>query len=220
MKKILITGANRGIGLQLAKRFQASGYKVFATCRTASEELKQLDIAFIENFDVFESDVDERLKELLGSEKIDALINNAGIMLKGSLDEWTEENILKQIKINSLGPLRVTRGALSFFSDQAKIAVITSRMGSIADNTSGGAYGYRMSKAAVNAAFMSLSHDLKDRNIAVGIFHPGWVQTDMTGNSGPMTTEESANNLFQRFEELNLENSGTFWHSNGEILPW
>ena len=119
-----------------------------------------------------------------------------------------------------LGPLRVTHSLLPALKDGAKVALITSRMGSIADNDSGGSYGYRMSKAALNAAGVSLAQDLAARGIAIAILHPGYVRTDMTGQSGLIDTDESVAGLLQRINELNAQNSGTFWHTNGEVLPW
>ena len=100
------------------------------------------------------------------------------------------------------------------------MALITSRMGSIADNDSGGSYGYRMSKSALNAAGKSLALDLASAGIAVGLFHPGWVSTDMTNHNGQISAEQSASMLLARIDRLNQENSGTFWHANGEVLPW
>lgn len=97
---------------------------------------------------------------------------------------------------------------------------MTSRMGSIEDNDSGGRYGYRVSKAGLNAAGKSLAVDLKDRGIPVAILHPGFVKTDMTGNNGDITAEQAAHRLVQRMDELNLGNTGTFWHSDGSVLPW
>merc|ERR1719229_536810 len=126
------------------------------------------------------------------------------------------EKLLDQFNVNSLGPLRVVRGVFSRLSTGAKIAIITSRMGSISDNTSGGYYGYRMSKTAVNCAAKSLSVDLKEHGIAVGLLHPGYVRTDMTDGNGFIDAPESAEGLLARFDELNIENSGTFWHMNGE----
>jgi NAD(P)-dependent dehydrogenase (short-subunit alcohol dehydrogenase family) len=116
--------------------------------------------------------------------------------------------------------LRVTEALLGNLTADAKIAFITSRMGSIADNSSGGYYGYRMSKAALNAAATSLALDLKPRGIAVAILHPGYVQTAMVNFGGDISAEESAQRLSKRIEGLTLENSGNFWHSNGETLPW
>jgi len=122
--------------------------------------------------------------------------------------------------VNALGPLRTVHALLAALQTGAKIALITSRMGSMADNTSGGYYGYRMSKAALNAAGVSLAHDLKARRIAVAILHPGYVRTDMTDRAGMIEPDASARLLLQRIDELTLETSGTFWHANGERLPW
>ena len=127
----------------------------------------------------------------------------------------------KQFEVNALGTLRVTNALLPNLSSGSKVIIMTSRMGSIGDNTSGGSYGYRMSKAALSMAGKSLSHDLKPQGIAVAILHPGLVKTRMTGftDSG-ITTEQAVTGLLERIEELNLKNTGSFWHSNGEILPW
>jgi NAD(P)-dependent dehydrogenase (short-subunit alcohol dehydrogenase family) len=123
-------------------------------------------------------------------------------------------------EVNSLGPLLTTQALVGNLGEGSKVGIITSRMGSIDDNDSGGSYGYRMSKAAVNAAGKSLSIDLKPKGIAVAILHPGWVRTDMTGHNGLIDTDESACGLLDRMEELTLETSGSFWHTNGELLPW
>ena len=124
--------------------------------------------------------------------------------------------------VNALGPLRVTHALLSAdkIASPGKVAVITSRMGSIGDNTSGRRYGYRMSKAAVNAGFRSLAVDLKDRNIHVGILHPGMVQTDMIGGASGIPPEEAVEGLLNRIHELDAERSGRFFHQNGQELPW
>ena len=127
---------------------------------------------------------------------------------------------VNMFEVNSLGPLLITQALLGNLGEGSKVGIITSRMGSIADNDSGGSYGYRMSKAAVNAAGKSLAIDLKPRGIAVGILHPGWVRTDMTGRNGLIDANESAKGLLARMDELNLDNTGTFWHANGELLPW
>ena len=137
-----------------------------------------------------------------------------------SLDELDLESARRQFEVNALGPLRVTQSLLHALKDGAKIALVTSRMGSIADNDSGGSYGYRMSKAALNAAGVSLAKDLRERGIAVAILHPGYVRTDMTGQSGLIDVDESVAGLLGRIDGLDLENSGSFWHTNGELLPW
>ncbi len=126
----------------------------------------------------------------------------------------------RQFEVNSLGPLRVTAALRGNLGQGSKVAIVTSRMGSIEDNTSGGRYGYRMSKAAVNMAGRSLANDLKDRGVAVAILHPGFVRTEMTGHQGLIDPPESAAGLIARIDELTLETTGGFWHANGEIIPW
>jgi NAD(P)-dependent dehydrogenase (short-subunit alcohol dehydrogenase family) len=160
------------------------------------------------------------LQERLSGVSIDVLINNAGILRDERLGSIDYATVLEQFEVNTLGPLRVTEALLGNLGKGAKVALITSRMGSIADNTSGGRYGYRMSKAALNIAGVSLARDLQPRGIAVALLHPGYVQTAMVGFGGDISAEEAARRLITRIDELNLENSGSFWHSNGEILPW
>lgn len=218
MTEIIITGANRGIGLKLTEMFTDRGEHVTALCRSASDALKKTGATVIEGIDVTDP---ESLKKL-GSEAgkdYDLLINNAGILRSDNLKTAERNEILEQFKVNSLGPLEVTLSLLDRIKDGGRIAVITSRMGSIADNGSGQYYGYRMSKAAVNAAFVSLARDLENRNISVGILHPGMVATEMTGRQG-IPVEEAASGLIQRIDELNAEKSGRFFHQNGEELPW
>ncbi|MCP4295924.1 MAG: SDR family NAD(P)-dependent oxidoreductase, partial [Proteobacteria bacterium] len=137
-----------------------------------------------------------------------------------TLHDMNYERIERQFATNAMGPLRVTHALLDNLKNGSKLALITSRMGSIADNTTGSRYGYRMSKAALNAAGMSLAQDLKHENIAVAILHPGYVQTGMTGYTGDITPSEAAKRMYQRIEELTLKTTGSFWHSNGEILDW
>jgi len=148
------------------------------------------------------------------------LINNAGVLSDESLDDLDLDRIRRQFEVNSLGPLRVTAALRRNLRSGAKVAIITSRMGSIDDNTSGGRYGYRMSKAAVNMAGRSLAHDLRPDGIAVAILHPGFVRTGMTGHTGLIDPPESAAGIIARIDELTAETSGSFWHANGELLPW
>ena len=122
--------------------------------------------------------------------------------------------------MNTLGPLRLVQSLRDNLQAASKVAVITSRLGSIEDNTSGGFYGYRISKAGVNMVVKCLSLDLQAHDIAVGVFHPGYVQTDMTGHRGDVTAEACAANLVKRFDELSLATTGCFFHANGEPLPW
>lgn len=220
MKTALITGANRGIGLALCKTYLAQGWKVIGVCRTASPELTESGARVIAGVDVTDPEALAQLADTLAGKPIDLLINNAGIFLNETLGEIDYNNIRQQFLINAEAPLRVTEALLGNMTTGAKIAFITSRMGSIADNSSGGYYGYRMSKAALNAAATSLTKDLKPRGIAVAILHPGYVQTAMVNFGGDISADESAQRLSQRIAGLTLENSGSFWHSNGETLPW
>jgi len=217
---IVITGANRGIGLALAQQWKARGDRVLAVCRQASTALVDSGVEIIDGVDVSTADGVSNLASALGDTSVDLLYNNAGIMLSETVDDMNYEQILQQFEVNTMGPLRVTMALLNNLHAGSKVGLMTSRMGSIADNTSGKKYGYRISKAGLNAAGKSLALDLHDRGIAVAILHPGWVQTDMTGHSGNLTVDEAASNLIARMDELNLENSGTFWHSDGSVLPW
>jgi len=219
MSTVLITGANRGIGLELCRQLRERGDRVIAACRKAGPELEGAASQVHEGVDVADDASVQRLAEALGDTAIDVVVNNAGIMSNESLEDLDFERIRRQFEVNALGPLRVTAALLSRLGYGAKVVVVTSRMGSIADNTSGGRYGYRMSKAAVNMAAVSLARDLKDRGIAVGILHPGMVATDLTGGRG-IPPAEAASGLVARIDELDLETTGTFRHANGEALPW
>ena len=220
MATILITGANRGIGLELSRQLKARGDNVIAVCRKSSPELDVLGVRVEADIEVSdEKSIAELAKRLKGA-RIDVLINNAGILRGDSLDRVDFAGITQQLEVNALGPLRVTTALLSSLHEGAKVVIITSRMGSMADNGSGGYYGYRMSKAAVNAAGVSLAHDLKARGIAVGLFHPGMVATEMTGRNG-IPADESVRGIIQRIDALTLQNTGRFTHAtNGEALPW
>jgi len=177
----------------------------------------------IDNVDVTDLNSIQTAKSLLKDLSIDALWNVAGAMTNEQLSHFDNpafKRMTSQFEINTLGPLRVTNTFLDQVKDGGKIIMMTSRMGSIDDNDSGGRYGYRMSKAALNAAAKSLAIDLHARRIAVGIFHPGWVKTDMTGHTGMMNVQESAKLLIQRAGELDMKSTGQFVHANGERLPW
>jgi len=219
----LVTGSNRGIGLELCRQLSAKGMHVIATCRKASSELKALHVEIIEGVEVSDPKSLSAMVSKLAGRPIDWLINNAGIaggIGLGDIDDSAIDSFVSMYRVNSLGPLLTTQALLNNLHKGSKVGIITSRMGSIDDNDSGGSYAYRMSKAAVNAAGKSLSIDLKPQGIAVAILHPGWVRTDMTGHGGLIDPDESASGLIQRIEELNLDNTGGFWHTNGERLPW
>ena len=219
MGRCLVTGANRGIGLELCRRLAARKDEVIAVCRTASPDLDALGVRVESGVDVAEGASIDALAGRLEGTELDLLVNNAGILQRVELDDLDVDSVRRQFEINSLGPLRVTRVLLGNLGRGSKLAIITSLMGSITDNSSGGSYGYRMSKAAVNAAGVSLAHDLRPRGIAVALLHPGMVRTDMTGHRG-ISVGESVEGLLQRIDTLDLQNSGTFWHADGRVLPW
>ena len=219
MTTTLITGANRGIGLELARQLAARGDDVVAACRNSSVELDELGVEVISGVDVSSDPSVAALAQSLGNRRIDRLVNNAGILEQTSLEKLDFASMERQFRINSVAPLRVTAALRNRLAGNAKVFIITSRMGSIEDNSSGGSYGYRMSKAAVNMAGKSLSIDLKDDGIGVFLLHPGWVSTDMTGGTG-IAAEESAAGLIQRMDELDISRTGTFWHQEGYQLPW
>jgi NAD(P)-dependent dehydrogenase (short-subunit alcohol dehydrogenase family) len=221
MATYLITGANRGIGYEYCRQLQQRGDRVIALSRQPSNELKELGVQVETGIDITQDDSVAELAQRLEGTQLDVLINNAGILERVTLNDLDFDSIRQQFEVNAIGPLRLTAALLPHLGDGAKVAIMTSRMGSIADNTSGGSYGYRMSKVALSMAGKSLAHDLKPKGIAVAVLHPGLVQTRMTGftDSG-ITPAEAVKGLLARIDALTLENSGTFWHSNGEILPW
>lgn len=219
MTTYLVTGASRGIGYELCRQLKNKGETVIAVCRLTSEQLDGLGVQVEVGTDITSDESVADLADRLKDTPIDVLINNAGILKKSTLDELNFDSIREQFEVNSLGALRVTHALLPNLSPGSKVAIITSRMGSIADNTTGGYYGYRMSKAALSIAGKSLSLDLKPRQIAVAILHPGMVSTNMTGYIG-IPPSESVQGILDRINELSLDSSGTFWHANGEVLPW
>lgn len=220
MATVVITGANRGIGLALAKHYLAQGHEVYGLCRNCSDELNQSGAKVIDKVDVGNPESLPDALKRINDVKIDVLINNAGVLAKESIDEWDPNTIEHQFRVNAMGPLLVTQCLLGQMKNDAKVALISSRMGSMEDNGSGGYYGYRMSKAALNAAGVSMAKDLHDRGIAVAVLHPGYVQTEMVSYGGDIDADTAAQRLIARIEQLNLDNSGSFWHANGEALPW
>ena len=221
MSTYLITGSNRGIGLELCKQVIARGDKVIATCRKSSSDLKNLGVRIEEDIDISSEDSINNLRQALSGVELDCLIHNAGIYEYNSIDDFDHESIIRQFVVNALSPLSMTKSLKGLLKKSSKIAFITSRMGSIGDNSSGSSYGYRMSKVALSMAAKSLSRDLLKEDIYVAILHPGLVSTRMTGfTRNGISTKESANGLLKRIDSLDKNNTGTFWHTNGEILPW
>jgi len=220
MASVLITGANRGIGLALTRRFAGRGDQVIAVCRRPSAELQLKNVRIESDVDVTSDQAVAALAKKLDPQSLDLLILNAGILRDDGLESVSLADVREQIEVNAIAPLRLALALRPALRKGAKIAAITSRMGSIGDNGSGGYYGYRMSKAALNAMGMSLARDLKPADIAVAILHPGYVKTDMTEGHGNVPPDDAARMLIERIDALTLENTGTFWHANGQVLPW
>lgn len=219
MSTILVTGCNRGIGLELVRQLSERGDDVIGVCRKASDSLQSSGARVIEGIDVADAGDIERLRATLADRPIDVLINNAGILRRDRFGEIDYDEMLQQFKVNTLGPLRVTEALADNLHEGSKVAIVTSRVGSIDDNSSGGNWGYRTSKTAVNMVGTNLMHEFRPRGIAVALLHPGLVATDMTGGTG-ITPAESASGLIQRIDELKMETSGSFWHAEGYVLPW
>lgn len=217
---VLITGANRGIGLALVKHYKRAGWQVIGVCREASHELVATATRLIDGIDVTRPEDVARLSQLLERQPLDLVINNAGWLHDETLGGLNFDAIRTQMEINAYAPLRVVEALLPNLGEGSKIANITSRMGSMADNDSGGRYGYRASKAALNAFGKSLAVDLAPRGIAVAQLHPGYVKTRMVNFGGHIAPDEAAAGIAERIEALTLETSGGFWHSNGDPLPW
>lgn len=217
----IVTGANKGIGLALVEALIGRGHTVLAACRQASPELAKTGAEVVEGVDVATDAGIAKLVAAVGERAVDWLVNNAGILVWGdALGSLDIDGIRRQFEVNALAPLRLTDALRERLVRGGKVALITSRMGSIEDNGSGGMYGYRMSKAALNMAGKSLALDLRDRGVMVAVLHPGMVKTDMVGGGGQVEPRDAARGLVARVEALTPETSGGFWHANGERLPW
>jgi NAD(P)-dependent dehydrogenase (short-subunit alcohol dehydrogenase family) len=219
MASWLVTGSNRGIGLALCRLLQARGDSVIAVCRTPSEELQELGVRIETGIELTSATSLEDLSKRLAGVQLDGAILNAGILEGDDLESFSAESLRRQFEVNAVAPLLLARTLLPNLSAGSKLGLITSRMGSIDDNSSGGYYGYRMSKTALNMAGRSLAVDLRPRGIAVVILHPGMVATRMVGYSGT-PPEQAATGLLARLDALKLGGSGRFWHAKGEELPW
>ena len=221
MARVVVTGANRGIGLALARGFAKRGDEVIAAVRRTSPELQALGVEVHEGVDVGDDASVARFQKALTGRSIDVLVNNAGVHRPDRLGALDFADLRFQFEVNALGPIRVTEALLPNLKSGAKVAIITSRSGSIGDNGSGGSLGYRMSKAAVNMAGVNLALELKPKGVSVALLHPGMVRTDM-GGGGPQSVEpqDSARRLIARIDEMTVDNTGKFLHAEGHELPW
>jgi NAD(P)-dependent dehydrogenase (short-subunit alcohol dehydrogenase family) len=213
----MVVGANRGIGLEMARLLKQRGEQVIATCRSRSKELEALGVEIVDGVDLT---TDAGVAKLRSGKPVDVLVVMAGVLKRVALSDLRLDLIREQFEVNALGPLRAAEASLSRLHSGSKIALVTSRMGSIADNSSGGHYAYRMSKAALNSAGKSLSLDLRERGIAVCLLHPGFVRTDMTGHNGDIDPGPAAQRLVDRIDALTMETTGSFLHGDGSPLPW
>ncbi|MEM0910771.1 MAG: SDR family oxidoreductase [Pseudomonadota bacterium] len=219
-KRVVIIGANRGIGYELCKQYVEKSDVVIATCRTANEALKSLNCDVIEGIDVADDESIEQLGDKIKHRQIDILIHNAGILASDHMENIDFASMRRQFEVNSLGPLRTILALKDKLGEGSKVGIVSSRVGSIDDNDSSNNYGYRASKTAVNMIGKCLSIDLKPKGVAIALLHPGYVRTEMTHHRGLIEADESAAGLIARIQELTLENTGCFVHTNGEVLPW
>jgi len=226
--QILITGSNRGIGLELAKQYAQDGWNVLACCRDTQHanalqaiskvhtniRLMSLDVANFAQIDA--------LAMQLKDEKIDVLINNAGIYPESSLGDADTDDWIEAFKVNSIAPLKMATAFTVPIANSTlkKIATLSSKMGSMSDNSSGGSYIYRSSKTAVNMVMKSLSIDLQPAGIAVVTLHPGWVLTDMGGSNALLDTQTSVAGLRNVIANLNMSNTGKFIAYDGKEIAW
>jgi len=231
MKTVLMTGSNRGLGLEFCRQFAVDGWRVIAGCRLpeTSAELTKLAKQHmniqIERLDVADYGQIDALSARLGDEPIDVLINNAGIYedkQESGFGHLNYQRWLQSFAVNTIAPVKLAEALLTNIqrSEQKLIVNISSLMGSMADNQSGGSLLYRSSKAGLNAAMKSLSIDLLPRAIGVLILHPGWVRTDMGGRNALIDAEESVSGMRSQIASFSLEQSGSFLKYDGRILPW
>ncbi len=231
MANIVITGANRGIGLELARSYLREDNRVFAACRQPEKAGDLAKLAessdgqlSIHPLDVTSSEQREAMTAMLGDTAVDILVNNAGVYPHKGLGfgELDEDDWLRGLHVNTVAPMMMTQALLDniLAGDRRLVASVTSKMGSIADNTSGGSYAYRASKSALNSAMRSLAIDLEKRGVTVILLHPGWVRTDMGGEGGLISTEESVSCLRGVLDRAGPGETGSFFDRDGSIIPW
>jgi NAD(P)-dependent dehydrogenase (short-subunit alcohol dehydrogenase family) len=229
--KILITGASRGIGLEMVRYGMDKGWEVIACCRHPQQAENLLSMAQLSNgrVSVYVADMTElatiqALAYELRNETIDMLINNAGTYGsdRNSFGQVDEHDWVETLKVNTIAPLKMSEAFIEQLSmgQHKVIACLSSKMGSMEDNTSGGSYIYRSSKAALNAVVKSMSIDLAEKNIKCVVLHPGWVKTDMGGPNAEITSKESVSNIFETLLSLTEDDSGRFIDIDGTDIPW
>jgi NAD(P)-dependent dehydrogenase (short-subunit alcohol dehydrogenase family) len=221
---VLITGANRGLGLEFARQYAADGWQVIGTARqpAAAAELNALDVRVLP-LDVTDPESVAALASALDGHPIDLLINNAGIFPRvDSLSEADFDAVAWTYAVNTIGPMRVTRALMPNLKlgEARQVVSITSGLGSIANNTSGRYYGYRESKAALNMFTRTLAAELADDGYTCVVLSPGWVRTDMGGPNANLSPEQSITGMRSVIAKLTPADSGTYWNWNGETLPW
>lgn len=224
MSTIAVIGADRGIAHAICLQLKERGDEVIAACMGDGAELRARGIRIEPQVDVTSDSAVQRMADRLESDKvrIDVLLHVAGVLGVDELGKIEFADVRRQFEINAMGPLRVAQALMGCMVSGSKLGIVTSRVGSLGDNSSGGMYAYRMSKAAANMAGLNLHHDLSKRGIAVLMLHPGMVATDLTkGIPGKyIQPAEAAAGLIKRMDELTLETAGVFRHANGELLPW
>lgn len=221
MQTVLITGASRGIGLELVKCHLKRGDKVIAVCRKPSLALKETEAEIIDGIDMSDEKAIKTIPDQLDDVAIDRVIANAGLRGYEEYESLDFDSMRYQYDVNALGPLRLIQAIDSYLGDGAKVALISTKVASLKDNESGGEFGYRMSKTALNMAGVNLAHALKPRGIAVFLLHPGYVRTDLTSGEGLINADESATSLIAITDRLGIANTGCFWHAPwDEEIPW
>jgi NAD(P)-dependent dehydrogenase (short-subunit alcohol dehydrogenase family) len=224
-KTVLITGANRGLGLEFARQYTEAGWAVIGTSRSPDNaaELQKLEVRVMQ-LDVTDPESVARLVADLENQPIDLLINNAGYANKGArgFEDLSFEGVERVIAVNTLGPMRVTQALLPNLrlGNDKKIVHITSGLGSIRENDSGGFYGYRESKAALNMFNRSLAVDYRDEGFTCIVMSPGWVRTDMGGPEAPLSPQDSIRGMRKVIDGLTIEDSGTFQSWDGRQRAW
>lgn len=223
MATVLITGANRGLGLEFARQYVADGWQVIACCRQPeqAQDLRALGVR-CERLDVADFASIGELAHALQDQEIDVLLNNAGLMAGEGIGALNVDQWRKALDVNVIAPAMMAEAFVNHVarSQRKIIAVVSSLMGSMADNSSGGYYGYRSAKAGVNAVVKNLSIDLASRGINAVALHPGWVRTDMGGPEAPLSAQESVAGLRRVLNAITQKDSGQFFDYMGQKLPW